>query len=900
MTQLCSNTIIYIYFNIFLMGVDEAKKGGVILDELKFWGKTNPYKSLIHHMIDSGAVAKILLTEGLMNSTYVALKSFFKDDDKLLNTVAFYVSLHDLGKCHHDFQNKYEDDFIIELRNRGLILSDNNLDYRHEIGTKMALKDILDSFNFNDDDLLENVRDMLCYSLRLHHQRKPSDPNNQRIKYRKDYWISERKNIFDLLCNLFDAKIEILKECSNCGGAGVLLWGLTVLSDWLASGQEEILFIDENLSLQDYFKKSEEMARLVVKKVGLKIKKTLPKANFCGLWKNFTKDSLRPLQLSCEKLAKEFQNDKKIPGLIILEAPMGEGKTEAALFLASHLIDAYNKNGLYIAMPTAATSNQMHNRLSNLLEDHNLKDAKLIHSTSWLIEKNTNNYDGEEEDENAQSSWLAPSRRAILSQFGVGTIDQIMMGVLKIKYTSIRLLGMESKVIIMDEVHAYDIYMYTIIERLIKWCANLNIPVILLSATLPSVKKESMIKAYGGEISNKLKESYPLITTVYKGDEYKQIEVNGSFMSSTVKISLIPYMGKWNELSDKALSMVEDGGCLCVLLNTVKEAQEFYTELIKKNNDKEIELSLFHARFPAEDRQRIEDKCVDDFGKKSLLSADDKDYTPRPKKAILVATQVVEQSLDLDFDCMLIALAPIDLLLQRIGRVHRHIRKRPTLFIEPKVEILVSEMPIDKTSNALVYNSWILIKTEEVLKDREEIKLPKDIRPLVEYVYNATSTPDDKDYKKWIELITEADVDELTAKRYTFGEPNEDKFFIQNVNEHFFDDEESAINENSKTRIGDSSIRIAIIQTDLIKKQKDIKRPTREFAEEVLKRAVSIRGKEIMGCSNFDPPIEGNGFLKGIWILPSDNKKYSCTLDKKNKNIIEDEILGIILEEGYK
>ena len=215
-----------------------------------------------------------------------------------------------------------------------------------------------------------------------------------------------------------------------------------------------------------------------------------------------------------------------------------------------------------------------------------------------------------------------------------------------------------------DEIHAYDTYMQTIIERLLSWCRALSVPVILLSATLPQGKKQSLISAYMGknasESNRSFSSDYPLITYIDGNHTVKQEPVREVYMRRCFAIETRSYYDDAERTAELAISQAATGGCICVLVNTVKKAQRVYSCLRDKCH--RTDLMLFHARFPAGTRREIEKRCISSFGK---------EQQNRPKAAILVATQVMEQSIDADFDAMITDLAPIDLLLQRMGRVHR-------------------------------------------------------------------------------------------------------------------------------------------------------------------------------------------------------------------------------------
>ena len=233
-----------------------------------------------------------------------------------------------------------------------------------------------------------------------------------------------------------------------------------------------------------------------------------------------------------------------------------------------------------------------------------------------------------------------------------------------------------------------------------------------------------------------------MITAASSNGKVWEKEVPGSFMNMVVHLSIVPLLGEWKQVAQLALEKVAKEGCLCLLVNTVKEAQTLFCELQAVTPDG-VELLLFHAHYTARRKQEIEKNCLKAFGKEGK----------HPQSAILVATQVVEQSLDLDFDTMITAIAPIDLILQRIGRVHRHQgHVRPSGLEEPHITVLTPTCDIRTTPTAAVYASWILKQTIEALRDHCYLHLPENIRPLVERVYGVEPKAKDDDYLLYIKL----------------------------------------------------------------------------------------------------------------------------------------------------
>jgi CRISPR-associated endonuclease/helicase Cas3 len=303
------------------------------------------------------------------------------------------------------------------------------------------------------------------------------------------------------------------------------------------------------------------------------------------------------------------------------------------------------------------------------------------------------------------------------------------MGVVRSRYQFVRLFGLAGRTVIMDEIHAYDLYTSTLLERLLEWLAALGSPVIALSATLPKGIRQMLISAYAkgcGDTETELPVApYPRITA----KSPHGIKVTPFTASPGVCRSLlIKWVSAPTWVSDLTQTL-KNGGCVAVICSTVGRAQDVFQRL--QPHFSVNELGLFHGRFLFVDRQRIEKNCLEMFGK---------DSTKRPDRYVLVATQVIEQSLDVDFDLMISDLAPIDLLLQRSGRLHRHERKRydhlkqPTLWlIQPNC---TAGHKLDFADGDCIYDRHVLLRTWLTLRERSSLQLPEEMDRLIESVYD--------------------------------------------------------------------------------------------------------------------------------------------------------------------
>ncbi|KUG18906.1 crispr-associated helicase cas3, protein [hydrocarbon metagenome] len=525
-----------------------------------------------------------------------------------------------------------------------------------------------------------------------------------------------------------------------------LIAGLAVVSDWIGSDDRQFLFCPEPMPLDEYWERY-ALPRAEVAVAGAGILPSEIRA-FAGI-SSILPESAIPTPLQETAAACELTEG---PQLFIIEDTTGSGKTEAALALAHRLMEKGCAEGIFIALPTMATANAMYDRFAEKYRQFFDAAAHpslvLAHSARYLsdawrqsIGPRTDispaaglSSSGERTASAECAAWLADNRKkALLADVGVGTVDQALMVVLPIRHQSLRLLGLVRHVLIVDEVHAYDEYMNTLLERLLQFHGALGGSAILLSATLPIRLRERFIAAYCSGLSvtaAPLQETaYPLMTSASgRGPAERQILAN-TLSRRNVVIDLTESEAAVEAHLERAL---REGRCACWIRNTVADAVEAYERLSARWGDERVK--LFHSRFAMGDRQAIEEDVLRWFGKKS--EEDDR------REKILIATQVVEQSLDIDFDIMATDLAPIDLIIQRSGRLHRHRRgERGT----PVLLVLVPPMTEHPDREwyartfpraALVYEKhgqlWL---TARLLAARREITIPEDSRFLIESVF---------------------------------------------------------------------------------------------------------------------------------------------------------------------
>lgn len=412
------------------------------------------------------------------------------------------------------------------------------------------------------------------------------------------------------------------------------------------------------------------------------------------------------------------------PGVYVLEAPMGLGKTEAALYAGYRLLETGQASGIYFALPTQLTSNKIFERfqhfLDRVLSDDCRHRSLLLHANAWLL----NTEMGEEG--RPGGAWFNQSKRGLLAPFAVGTIDQALMAAMNVKHGFVRAFGLAGKVVILDEVHTYDSYTSTLLDALVKLLRELQCTVIILSATLNQQRRQQLLARPTSAVT------YPLITaSPNKGERVVEVPVPAG-ESRQVQVSLA---ADERSALEQALIRAHQGQQVLWIENTVKEAQQRYLDLAARAAELGIAVGLLHSRFTADDRQQIEGRWVDLYGKAGW---DQRQAQGR----ILLGTQVLEQSLDIDADFMVSRFAPSDMLLQRLGRLWRHNQTPRCNTARPEVLLLVPELAAAIEApqkafgaSAFVYSPYVLCRSLEVWQHLTCISLPNDIRDVIERTY---------------------------------------------------------------------------------------------------------------------------------------------------------------------
>ena len=719
-----------------------------------FWAKKQDVRGqfewlpLTQHLKDVGDVAGLLWEHWLCEGQKQLIRDLFAEEgeEKGKGLVQFLGAIHDIGKATPAFQIKQGYFNTPDLDAR--LIEKLEADGYHDISNlllasisssphALASQHLLSSYGVGED---------IASIIGAHHG-KPVDDNRivtEQASYASNYfqhedpshpvgkqWREAQEMIFHkaLQSGGFN-QVEDLPEIPQ--PAQVILAGLVIMADWIASNERFFpllpIDIDEVVNSEDRLQKGWETWKKtdIWQPQRLQSVERLYQDRFNFKPRNVQAELSRAIDVTDE------------PGIIILEAPMGIGKTEAAFIAVEQLAQKTGRSGMFFGLPTQATSNGIFPRVHSWLEKVRTEvgdnvSIRLAHGKSALNPQFTDlakhiNVDSEQDGSVVINDWFAGRKTSALDDFVVGTVDHFLLIALKQKHLALRHLGFSKKVVVIDEVHAYDAYMNQYLLKALRWMAVYGVPVVILSATLPSERRHEMVRAYlrgkGARdrmIRERLTElptsAYPLITYT-DGVDVRQVVEFAEERKKIVQIrrsdteSVLELLDNW----------MQGNGVFGIIVNTVKRAQELASACVERYGHSHVE--LLHSRFIDTDRVRKEESLLSMIGK----GAD------RPEKKIIIGTQVMEQSLDIDLDVLVTDLAPMDLIIQRIGRLHRHNILRPKAHKEAVCYVLDtdSNFAFEKGSVA-IYGAYLLARTQSFLP--EVMVLPGDISRLVQKVY---------------------------------------------------------------------------------------------------------------------------------------------------------------------
>ena len=814
------------------------------------WGKTNrvddsEWLPLYVHMVDSAAMATRIWSTWVPQGTKDVIARDLAGDEGLAKKLAvFLAGVHDIGKATPVFQAKpiafgsEAESFAWKAEKAGLPMIAGLRDYNHPthpIAGETILEGYLARVHGWDR---KTARQYACV-VGGHHGTPPdkSKLDDARLEKRKSgldsaEWVTVQDELIDFVAGIAgigQSEWNSLSGIRFSAQSAVLMTGLVVMADWIASNSDDDMFPlvrtetwvdddetsfspsggeDDDIQSWAGLRNRANRAWSYVQLPHAWVPEDIPASCqelFATRFKLPEGAKARPVQEEAVRIAQTV----KQPGLVVIEAPMGEGKTEAALAAAEILAQRTGRGGVCVALPTMATTDAMFTRVHHWLEAlpscdfTNEKTVWLAHGKAQLnndfrsiIASSRRRFSSVDQDEDRQgksgkridvppetvvSDWLWGRKKGALANFLVCTVDQVLMGALQMKHVVLRQLAMANKVVIIDECHAYDAYMQEYLKMALEWLGGYRAPVILLSATLPERQRTEMVEAYvkgwnsedsksgntarkpsilemlqAGQIqavnndadrsstpqkeASAISDAYPLLTYT-EGHEIKHVDVKPSGRSMTVRCEIVDDSAE--ALLDLTDTLLADGGCIGVICDTVGRAQQA-AELLGGHYGNAC-VRLTHSRFVDIDRMSNERELRDLLGPDSTVG-----NGKRPEKLIVVGTQVLEQSLDIDFDALITDIAPVDLVMQRLGRVHRHHRgdnecDRPqslriaSCYIRG-IETWKAEGPEFAKGVDAVYDAAALMEALSVLGLKESgascvQRLPQDIARTVRKAY---------------------------------------------------------------------------------------------------------------------------------------------------------------------
>lgn len=724
---------------------------------------------LWRHMADSAGVADHLWRAWLPESTKELVANDAGGIDAARCLSVFLAAAHDVGKISEEFASQNG-----ELRERmgraGFVRPDAAVSYDSRKQWPHGATSARSIWEWLADALGQRGQSSTIAAIVAgHHGTFPVGPPGVRPD-EGTIWAESRRSAIDFAVELSGLDTTDLRRIAVKGlsqTSQVVLTGFVVICDWIASNRE----------LFPYGAEAESMQRVARAVGALDLPHPwtpCPPEDGEVLFSqrfDLPKGAIpRPMQLAAVEQARLMTE----PELMVIEAPTGEGKTEAAFAAAEVIAATFGCGGVTVALPTCATSDAMFTRTLSWLE-HSVPagttaSALLTHSRARF----NSEYTGlsavmpetglsEIHDEAAGGRgavtahwWLRARKKSALADFTVGTIDQILFLALQSRHLMLRHLGVVGKVVILDEVHAADTYMVHFLDRALEWLGAAKVPVVALTATLAPDRRCAMLAAYrrgrlsasrqivtGGTREPDLEEAaksvaFPLILRVGAGSPVLSAPA-ASGRTTAYKVAFIG--DDLEELITGVTAAVRDGACVVVVRNTVVRAQAVYEQLLSALGPECT--MLLHSRFILADRLSRE-------GRVKTMLGPPGDNSSRPDGMVIVSTQVIESSLDIDADLMYSDLAPVDLLFQRAGRLHRHARgdgarprsaSTPRLLITGVTSVDTWSSPSIDRGSSYVYGAAALLRTTAVLRDHLArtqgiVESPRDVPTLVRAAYD--------------------------------------------------------------------------------------------------------------------------------------------------------------------
>ncbi|MFE2163881.1 CRISPR-associated helicase Cas3' [Streptomyces sp. NPDC059447] len=670
------------------------------------WGKSaalggGTMNLLISHMLDTAAVAERVWDSSLAASLKHELDTVAGGPGKGRRLFVWLCGIHDCGKATPAFVRiSPAESAAVRAAGltwrTGMVTAQSSREWRHDKAGAHLLRLVLRQAGWP-----RAMIDWVCPLVSGHHgtlrAATPSDLTHAmgEAHGRGPEWGGVQRHLVQVFTRALGyedlAAMVPLRAPSRAVQLAVL--GFVVMADWIASDAR-------------YFRGIPELGRVSAANARRRAGRAWKAHRLAGglhglevpagdvVAARFGKPG-RPSQSMTVDAAREMG----APGLLIVEAPMGEGKTVTALACAEVLAARFGMSGVFMGMPTQATCDPMFTQLRSWLsrvqpgaEDDVVllhgkrtfnREWKAIQTGDWATaDARFRSVDEDSADcctRQGPADFVLGPKRGLLGQYVVGTIDQLLYAATRTRHVMLRTAGLAGKVVILDEVHACDVYMSQFLHEALHWLGQAGVPVILLSATLPPEQRARLAEAYmsgaepGREVVLPEPGGYPSATAVWPGMDAPLVNSCAPYRQDwpiTVRVLPEPAARTHGARTSDVLleaptvallrEKLAGGGCALVIRNTVRRAQRTYRQLAAAFPGDTV---ILHGQLTTSTRAERTEDLIDRLGPGE---------TTRPGRLIVVATQVAEQSFDIDADLLITDIAPVDLLLQRIGRVHRH------------------------------------------------------------------------------------------------------------------------------------------------------------------------------------------------------------------------------------
>ena len=688
----------------------------------RFWAKAQPYRQpgpehihlLEHHLADVGACFEALLAQPNIRQRLAGSGGVDSLDHVTAARLTLFAALHDIGKVNIGFQTRIwrDEDFPAGQRRprraghyhelAPVMLGENTGTTDRFFGSLDWWWDATESW---DDCGGETVCALFIAALSHHGQPLQLEGG---LNHNSRLWTDIGSlNPFAQLQRIGRLARLWFPAAWESGGNPLPskpefqhhFLGLCTLADWIGSNEEWFPFCDEPRA--GYMEQARDQAHRAVKDIGLDVAQQRNQfagvPDFPGLFPHI--DAPNAIQQAAVGTPLDEQ-------LLIIESETGSGKTEAALWRFARMYEAGLVDGLYFALPTRAAATQLHGRVTRFVESmfpsenrpetvlavpgylragdiggHHLQDYEV-----W--------WDDHTDAATRARRWAAESsKRYLAAQIAVGTVDQAMMAALKVRHSHMRAACLSRNLLVVDEVHASDPYMRRILKALLDTHLGTGGHALLMSATLGSVARRQWLSAARAQtvavppLEDAVAASYPAVSVMAPEGE-SVASAGENRQAKSVSIIAAPLIHEFGKVAALALQAARMGEKTLVIRNTVSNAVATQQALEQATgNDSTLLFSvagvatLHHSRFAPEDR--------------SMLDARVEELLGRNRDAcglVAVGTQTLEQSLDIDADLLITDLCPVDVLLQRIGRLHRHRRDdRPADHESPRCVVLTPD-----------------------------------------------------------------------------------------------------------------------------------------------------------------------------------------------------------------